>query len=87
MKNNPNIIAFTHADQIEDYTEYLQIRYVHFMMDHPEIDKKEVDAVVKFVDYCVKQNEIDLDVPRGPDKTSFRQRRDKLNETTENQTA
>lgn len=74
-KNDGNWITFTHADQIEDYSEYLSNRCTHYLLDHSDINKEKFDIILDFVDYCIEQNNKDLDIPRGREKTSFNQRR------------
>jgi hypothetical protein len=64
------------ANQIEDNSEHIGIRYFHYLLDHPELGDDKMKIILDFADYCVAENQKDLDTPRAPDGKSFNQRRE-----------
>ena len=71
------------ADLIEENSDYLVTRLEYFVMDHTDlvINEPEKFAIIRgFVEWCVAEDKKDLDVPRNPDKKSFRQRREEKQE-------
>jgi hypothetical protein len=68
------------ADFLEDASDHLVIRMEHYLFDNVNISPTKYKIIQEFVEWCIKEDQKDLDIPRAPDKTSFRQRRrDKIN--------
>ncbi len=44
------------------------------IFNNPQFTKLEKDAIVHFVDYCLKRLDIAINCPRSPDGKSFKQR-------------
>jgi len=64
------------ANQIEDNSEHIGIRYFHYLLDHPELGDDKMKIISDFVAYCFAEDQKDLDAPRAPDQKSFNQRRE-----------
>jgi hypothetical protein len=64
------------VNQIEDNSEYIQIRYCHYLLDNPELSADKIKIISDFVKYCVAEDQKDLNTPRAPDRKSFNQRRE-----------
>jgi hypothetical protein len=69
------------ADLLEECSEHIKARLMHYMLDHADCDPAKLSAIKEFVDYCCQEDQKDLDVPRASDGKSFRQRREEKAES------
>lgn len=61
------------ADFLEEFVEHLQIKYMHWLF---EGNLTNNDAIIEFLDWCIKDANKELHEPRGKDGKSFFQRRE-----------
>ena len=70
----PNQYILDDIDLQEDAYEKLIIRSEHYMMSRL-CDSNECDVLSKFINWCKSEMNADIHVKRGPEETSYMDRR------------
>jgi hypothetical protein len=63
------------ADKLEYMVVDLPFRFEHYILSGKIKDKQEIVVLGKFLTWVLDEIEDDLHAPRGPDNTSFYERR------------
>lgn len=54
-----------------DFKERLSTRYFHYLC---EFNGADSESIMRFISFCCQEEDKDMNEPRGPDGTSYRQR-------------